>query len=63
VPHSATLHPRGLSEAAVAHTLVCTAPEQLATITRQFLEEIHVPAPPGERAGEPSAAAHASGAS
>jgi 2-hydroxy-6-oxonona-2,4-dienedioate hydrolase len=33
---------------AVAHTLVYTAPEQLATVTRQFLEEGFVPTRPGE---------------
>ena len=42
---------------AVAHTLVYTAPEQLATITRQFLEEVCVPARPGEGPGGRTSAA------
>jgi 2-hydroxy-6-oxonona-2,4-dienedioate hydrolase len=36
---------------AVAHTLVYTAPEQLAQVTRQFLEEARGPPEPGARPG------------
>lgn len=41
---------------AVAHTLVYTAPEQLARITRQFLEEARRPARPSVRPGGQSSA-------
>ena len=44
----------------VAHTLVYTAPEQLAQVTRQFLEEPCLPAGPGEApAGRALASAEA----
>jgi 2-hydroxy-6-oxonona-2,4-dienedioate hydrolase len=47
---------------AVAHTLVYTAPEQLAQVTRQFLEEADPPPMPGARPGRrcPKRAGHAS---